>query len=282
MEEALRAAARADFAGLAQGPDEALDLGLAAALMAAEEQPGHDAAITMAALDALASGLHIPGGDAPIQKVARLNHYLFVEHGFHGSREDYSDPGNSFLDQVLQRRTGLPILLSLLMIEVGRRVGVEIDGIGFPGHFIVRPRDVDPVFYVDPFHEGRILRQDVIELKLQDVMGVGVGAAQAGAALAPVNSRQILIRMNRNLKNSYMERRDVNGILRACERLLLLDPGLLEERRDRALLLGRLGRFDTAIAELSAWIERYPDRPETDELKKHLGKLKARKRMAEE
>ena len=273
VEEHLRAAARARFAQLAQGADADLALDEAAAWLAAEDQPGTEAALTLAALDELAAGLSVPPQADVFQQMARLVHHLFSHHGMTGDEEDYGNPHNSYLDRVLERRRGLPILLSVVVMEVGRRVGVDIDGIGFPGHFLVRPRKAEPPFFLDPFHGGRIVRLDELQVRLQGMGGGTVGAAQAGAWLAPVSARQILLRMNHNLKNSFLERRDLHGVLRAVERLLLLDPGQWAERRDRALILGQLGRRRAAITELNAYLEAFPLGPEADRLREHLARL---------
>lgn len=275
VQEELRTAARAAFAELCRLQDPDFPLDQAAAWLAAEEDPGADAAAMLGALDELARGLHVPEGEDPFRQVARLSHHLFTELGFRGDEEDYGNPENSLLHRVVERRRGLPILLSVLTIEIGRRVGVPIEGIGFPGHFLVRHRDADPPFYLDPFHQGKILRRERVELRLEEITGP-LSAASA-ALLAPVSPRQVLVRMNRNLKNSYLERRDLHGVLRAIERLLLLDPSLSDERRDRALLLGQLGRYDVAIAEIEAWLERFPQAQEADRLRAHLAKLVARR-----
>ncbi len=268
MDEQLRAAARAAFAALVRVDGDDLDLAQAAALVAAEEQPGVDAAEVVGALDGLATGLFIPPDDDIVVKVARLNHHLFETLGFRGDEDDYHAPDNSLLDRVIQRRRGLPILLSLVAMEVGRRVGVPLDGIGFPGHFLVRPRGADPAFYVDAFAGGRILREELLTVRLPE---------GGDAALDAVTDRQLLLRLNRNLKQSYLQRRDVAGVLRACERLLLLDPTLLGERRDRALLLGQLGRLDAAITELTAYLDHIPDGREAQALRQHLAKLISRR-----
>ncbi|RME22516.1 MAG: hypothetical protein D6798_15625 [Deltaproteobacteria bacterium] len=269
MDEQLRAAARSAFAALVTGDGDDFDLGRAAALVAAEERPGVDAAEVVGQLDELAAELYIPPDDDIVVKVARLNHHLFEEAGFRGDAREPDAPDNSLLHRVLERRRGLPILLSLVAMEVGRRVGVELDGIGFPGHFLVRPRGADPPFYIDPFGGGRILRQDLLAIELPEGMGPGV--------LRPVTARQLLVRLNRNLKHSYLRRRDPAGVLRACERLLVLDPSLAGERRDRALLLGQMGRLDVAIAELTAYLEGLPAGREADALRRHLARLIARR-----
>ncbi|MCB9778725.1 MAG: tetratricopeptide repeat protein [Alphaproteobacteria bacterium] len=276
VDEILRAAARRRFAqvvdpALGQG----IALGEAAACLAAEEQPGTDPSVVLGMLDGLAEGLHVPADLPEVQRVARLGHHLFEALGFGGDLDDYGDPANSFLDRVIERRKGLPILLSVVVIEVGRRVGVTIDGVGFPGHFLVRPRDVDPPFFIDPYHQGRIVRPDELGARLDAMTG-----GQRRDLLEPVGPREILLRMNRNLKQAWLEKRDVHAVLRAIERLLLLDPGLVDERRDRALLLGQLGRLDTAISELEAWLRLHPDAPESDRLRQHLARLLARRSKA--
>jgi len=196
------------FADYASQPILALDQG--AALLAADEEPGLDPAAVLRALDELASSLHIPARSSPIEAVARLNHRLFAELAFAGDDEEYDHPDNSHLGRVLARRRGLPILLSVVYIEVARRHGVGIDGIGFPGHFIVSPRGVDPDAWA--------------------------------RFTAAVDARHILYRMNNNLKAAWIRRGHLEGALRAVNRNLALCPADAAEHVDRERLLLALSR----------------------------------------
>ena len=207
-----------------------LPLDRAAAILAAEEQPGRDPGEVLRALDRLAAGVRMPPQVEPFEAVARLNVHLFGELGFQGDEDDYDDPNNSLLDQVIARRRGLPILLSVVYIEVARRRGVAVDPIGYPSHFLVSPRGTEPRFFVDPYHSGQILREDVLKERL-----IELGEEDEEALdhwLAPVTGRQVVVRMLTNLWGSYKRRDDRAGELRCLERLEILEtPGTPEAMR---------------------------------------------------
>jgi regulator of sirC expression with transglutaminase-like and TPR domain len=196
---------------------DAPPLDRAVALIAADEQPGLVPEDVLAQLDQLAAGLRLPPLCEPVQTVARLHHHLFVELGFRGDEEDYDAPRNSLLDQVLTRRRGLPILLSVVYVEVAKRRGIAVDPVGFPGHFLVSPR-IEPRIWVDSFRGGEILREPELRRQL----------AQAGLAdradelLGPVSTRQILLRMTHNLLRTYDALGDSAGVARSLARLALL------------------------------------------------------------
>jgi regulator of sirC expression with transglutaminase-like and TPR domain len=207
------------------------------ALLLAAHDHDIDIAAQLARLDELAAGAP-PAPDA-------LATYLFVERGFLGNSVDYSDPRNSFLDEVLDRRLGLPITLSVLMIEVGRRLGLELVGVGMPGHFLVR---AEPGAFFDPFHGGQRLDDD----GCREQFGVTQGDAPfLPEYLEPVGPHAILARMLANLVRSYVARDPASAVW--AIRLRLRVPGVSpSERREAAALLGTLGRFEEAAIELAA------------------------------
>lgn len=266
--------ARLRLADLLDGPDETLPLDLAAALLAAEEQPGTDPEQTLARLGELARGLHVPEGASVFEGVARLTHFLFQQEGFRGDSETYDDPDNSCLDRVLERRRGLPILLSLLALEVGRSAGVDLVGIGFPGHFLVAPRQSPEPFFIDPFNGGRILRPEHLAAWLrQQHPQLEVGKVELAHFTRPVGPRAILVRMNQNLKASYVRRREAAGVLRAVQRLRLLQPERVEHLRDEGLLLAELEAHREAAACLEAYLTLRPHGPQADSLRVLLAEL---------
>jgi regulator of sirC expression with transglutaminase-like and TPR domain len=178
-----------------------------------------------------------------------LASYLFVERGFLGNSVDYSDPHNSFLDVVLDRRLGLPITLSLLMIEVARRKDVELSGIGMPGHFLVRAQ---PGNFFDPFHGGERLDEDGCRARFARTQGEDTPFL--ASYLEPVGAHAILARMLANLVRTYVARDPASAVW--AVRLRLLVPGVsADERREAAGLLGTLGRFEEAAAALGTIAE---------------------------
>ena len=233
-----------------------LPLGLSVALIAADERPEIEVDSLLGRLDDLAAEIPIRGGAPLFESTARLHMSLFTELGLRGDEQTYGDPRNSCLDQVLDRRMGLPILLSVVYIEVARRLDISVDGIGFPGHFLVSPHDADTRFFVDPFHQGRILTREHLQLRLMDILG---DPDPDGVALEqftrPATTASILVRINNNLKRSWASQNDLEGALRAVERNLVLAPDELDEQRDRGMILAELGRLDQAIDQLERYLE---------------------------
>lgn len=250
--------ARDEFEALLAACGEHPPLDMACALIAADEQPRVVPQRVVNRLDAIAEQIHLPDGASQIESVARINQHLFARMGFRGDDADYDNPRNSFLDRVLDRRKGLPILLGVIYIELARRLGVPVDGIGFPGHFLVSPRplsgDDGDRFYVDPFHGGEVLSRARLIARLEKM-----GARRTAPFLGPVSARQLLIRIHNNLKRSYLRRDNLRGALRTVDRLLLLSPDSAAERRDRGLLLARLGEAREAAEVLQRYLAENPE-----------------------
>jgi regulator of sirC expression with transglutaminase-like and TPR domain len=230
--------ARARFADLVAGPDDEIPLDEAALLIAAHARPELDVVAELGRIDELAAGCKEATLDA-------LVHHLFVEQGFRGNTEEYQDPDNSYLDQVLRRRLGIPITLSVLTMEVARRLGLALDGIGMPGHFLVGCSRVEPGTYLDPFGGGR--RLDVAGC--QSIFASIGGSGWEEAYLAPVGARSILTRMLLNLQGIFLPS-DLRSAAWVLE-LRLTIPGLsVADRLGLARALGSLGRFAEAANEL--------------------------------
>jgi regulator of sirC expression with transglutaminase-like and TPR domain len=253
-----RVEARAALAAACAEDRLALDEG--AALLAVEELDGGEPAGVLTALDRLAASIFVPPGADLYGFIARLNHKLFSELKLQGDEAEYDHPRNSLLPSVLERRRGLPILLCIVVIEVSRRLGVEIDGVSFPGHFVVSPRGADPRFWLDPFNGGAVLREEGLRSRLHQMAGAQDVDPEAWARfIAPVGADAILARVNNNLKGSYARRGDLDGVLRAVERNLVLRPDELDEQRSRGLLLAELGRVEEARVALEATLVRETD-----------------------
>lgn len=209
-------------------------------------------------LDSLAGPL-LAHGDAPTaERLARLVHHLFVAEGFVGDRETYDHPANSCIDQVLVRRKGLPILLSLLTVEVGQRFGLDLDGIGFPGHFLVGTRGPSRLF-VDPFHGGALRTLEDLRPELARQLGRAPTPEELQSALQPTPTRDILLRMCNNLVRAWQKRGDLGGVLRNLDRRVGLRPEIPELVRDRGLLAARLGLREAASEDLQDYLARRPD-----------------------
>src|SRR5262245_9208442 len=177
-----------------------------------------------------------------------LNTYLFDEEGFTGNRDRYDDPSNSFLNEVLERRTGIPITLALVYMEVARRAGIHIDGVNFPGHFLMR---FTPLI-LDPFHRGARLSENDCRRLLQ--RHVGEEAAFDPALLSPATKPQMLTRVLLNLKRIYVRLHSFPQARNVTELLLAVDPPALAELRDRGLLAYHMNDFAAALRDLQQYL----------------------------
>jgi regulator of sirC expression with transglutaminase-like and TPR domain len=241
------AAARRRFSEVAALPDEAIDLAEGALLIAAEDSPDLDVSANLARLDDLARRvqgyLEAPDPDGRRHRdeaaLQALHRVLFEEEGFNGApRDARSDPRNSFLNEVLERRRGLPIILSVLYCEVARRAGLEAVGIGLPGHFIVQFRGEHLSTFVDPFSGGARLSREECATLVSRVVGGPIDLSPE--QFLPATRKAILTRILQNLKIEYVQRGQLARALAAVERILLLGASL-EQVRDRGLILRRMG-----------------------------------------
>ena len=195
-------------------------------------------------------------GNDTIEKIQLLSHFLFEQKGFEGNREEYADPRNSFLNEVLDRRRGIPISLSILYLEVGRRLGLSLYGVGFPTHFLVKAVDERGELIIDPFYDGAILTLEEIRARLTQVYGQPVEVSPAH--LKPIGTRHILVRMLRNLKAIYLKGADSTRALSALDRILLLDPRSVEELMERGALYESLECFKAALDDFQSFLSQAP------------------------
>jgi regulator of sirC expression with transglutaminase-like and TPR domain len=228
------------FTALLSLPEDDLPLDEGTFLVAAHAHPGLDVDGWLLRLDEIAAR-HVDARTA-----GELAAGLFTTDAFAGNTADYSDPRNSLLDDVIDRRLGIPITLSILMIEVGRRTGVALHGVGMPGHFVVGV-DAEPDTFVDPFHQGRVLDVDGCRAVFAALQGPD--APFSPAYLAPTGTRAILLRVLNNLQQAYLERNAPDAVWVARLRLRFAELSVAERRRTAALL-GSLGRFREAAGAL--------------------------------
>lgn len=269
----LSADTRRRFKALVAQPEAAIDLAQAALLIAAEEQPHIDVDHYRAMLFELGVQARERVGarlDAP---VGALNHFVFNELGFAGNHSYYYDPRNSLLNEVLERRTGIPITLSLVYMELGRRAGLHVEGVGMPGHFIVRVRESGEArqsMLVDPFN-AKILEEDDCQQHLDANYGGQV--LLSDEMLRASTSREILVRLLRNLKTIYAQAKLYRRTLAVIERILLVAPDAYEERRDLGAFLAQTGRYAEAAVEIKAYLKHAGDAPETESVREALKKV---------
>jgi regulator of sirC expression with transglutaminase-like and TPR domain len=269
--------ARAQFAQQVARADDELELDRAALLIAAEEYPHLELEPYLAQLDDIAAQAcsHDDAQASPITRLLRLNDLLFDELGFCGNLGDYFDARNSFLSDVLERRTGIPITLSVVYMEVARRMGLRVLGVGLPGHFLVKYQDEDDEILLDPFHGGRLLsEQDCFQMVLQMYQGSVVFER---SFLNAVSKKQILTRMLQNLKGIYARAADHHKTLSVIERALLITPTALNEIRDRGLIYTVLGQLNPALTDLESYLRQLPDAKDAEAIKEKITQLKQRR-----
>lgn len=246
---------RTRFAAQLERADAEIDLIEAALLIAEEHDPRVDLPACRSALAELARRAADRMAQNPGPDAAGLCRFLTNEEGFRGNTVDYYDPDNSYLHRVLDVRAGIPISLALIYLGVAEQLGMAAAGVSFPGHFLVRVEepDTDVPALIDPF-AGRVLTPEACQQLLQ-VSSRGT-VAFSEALLAPAAKREILRRMLGNLKLIYLQRADFAESLSLCDRLLLIDPGSVQDRLDRALSLEKLECFAQAADELEALARR--------------------------
>ncbi len=226
------------------------------------EYPRHDPEPYLSKLDsmgeaarrAIAENMAATGDPSTAAGIRALNSYLFDTLHFVGNRDKYEDPRNSCLNEVLDRRTGIPITLSVVYMEVARRAGLQVDGINFPGHFLVRCPETQnsPFLIIDPFHSGALLSEHNCRLLLQKHVGSDVAFSKS--LLAPATRLQIIVRMLLNLKRIYVHMRSFPQARDVTELLLAITPSALSELRDRGLLAYHLNDVTAALRDLQAYL----------------------------
>lgn len=245
-----------------------LDEAMICVAMDEDEEADRDAVLRE--IDQIAADIHLPDPENPFDVVSRINTHLFVNLGFKGDYEDYHNPQNSLIHKVLERRTGLPIMLSAIYIEVARRLNFEVLGIGFPCHFIVQPKSYSTrPFFIDPFYQGKIL----VEADLQVLLKQYKLQIPLEKVLTPISNRKIIQRMSNNLYFSYQKCDDKWGVLRNLERLILISPECPDLFKIRSSLLASMGRFNQAIFSLETYLKCCHDSEDRSECERRLKML---------
>jgi len=245
-------------------------LDVAALEIATIEFPGLDADAASFRLDNLAGQVRsaVPPNASGLDFIRACNELLFDVLQFRGNEDDYYDPRNSCLNAVLMRRLGIPISLSLVYMEVARRLGRTVHGVGLPGHFIVAYEDAEARYWIDPFHRGRILSfSDCCALAKERA---GVDMRTNPAVLAPVSKRQILVRLLSNLKAIYLRGEAFDKARQVLDLLIQAMPDYAEEYRHRGFVHLRQLNHRAAKADLEAYLRLEPNSPEREQVKKEL------------
>jgi regulator of sirC expression with transglutaminase-like and TPR domain len=264
--------------------DSSLALLEAAAAIAQDEYPELDVQAVLSEVDGLGAKLkaRVPADAAPVQRLRLLNRFFYRELGFAGNVNDYYDRRNSYLNDVLSQRRGIPLTLALLYTELAGHLKLTARGVSFPGHFLVKLRMPQGEVVIDPFN-GRSLSREELDERLAPYRRrqglVGEFEAPLGLFLQAAQPRDVLARMLRNLKEIHRSGRDSLRWLAVQERLVILLPQNWDERRDRALAFSDLGRFDAAIADLEAYLANRPDADDALAMSERLDQLRRMPRL---
>lgn len=272
------------FSELVSRRDEKIELARACLQIAEDAYPGLDVDGYVGEIDRFAKRLRARlANDAVVEdRVISLNEFLFDDLGFSGNTGDYYDPRNSYLNEVLDRRTGIPITLAVLYMEIGRRIELPFEGVSFPGHFLVRLPLRGGTLVLDPFSGGLPQSESELRERLKRVIpreaagGVPVAELPLDQFLEPASNRQIVARVLRNLKVVYREADQPERLLEVLNRMIIVAPDSAAELRDRGFVYQRLECWRPALKDLTEYLERAPDAGDADEVRAKMVDLSIR------
>jgi regulator of sirC expression with transglutaminase-like and TPR domain len=261
--------ARVRFKEMVSLEDDRINLAEAALLIAAEEYARIDVGLYLEKLDRFGDLVRERAAQALDSRdiLSAINATLFGELGFRGNAGSYYDPRNSLLNEVIDRRTGIPITLTIVYMEVARRVGLHVEGVGMPGHFLAKLETDGGNIFIDTFNGGRLFGEAGCADLLEKNSGGRITLEPEH--MASVTKKQILLRMLTNLLGIYAAG-DHRRALAAIERILIINPDSPPHVRDRGLLLATLGRTTSAIAELERYLLLAPDAPDADSIREQI------------
>jgi len=253
------------------------NLAEASLMLAQDVYPGIEVSAYLERLDEIAAAIRgrLAGDAFAEQKVLALNYYLFNDMRFCGNVEDYYDPRNSYLNDVIERRTGIPITLAILYLEVGKRIGLNLKGVSFPGHFLVKLEVRRGQLVLDPFTGGEAQSEAELRQRLAQVLPSRQAEnTSLDPYLEAATPRDIVARVLRNLKNIYMQSGKLENALAVMHRMLLVVPESAEELRDRGFLYQRMECFRPALSDLQNYLRRRPEAPDAIEVHGKVVELK--------
>jgi regulator of sirC expression with transglutaminase-like and TPR domain len=268
----MRTLATELFKEMVSRPDPHMDLASAALLIALDEYPALDIPKYVREIESMAAALRsdvaFSGNTQVIERLQRLNRFLFGVKGFRGNRANYYDPRNSFLNEVLDRRLGIPITLSVILIEVAARLGLKVEGVGMPGHFVVKCEVNGWEVFVDPFNKGEILGEQDCRKRVEEQFGPEFQFHRS--FLHSVTKHQILARMLTNLKGIYLQQQEFSRALSTVEKILLVNPNSSSEIRDRGSIHFKLNNMASALEDWVRYLEVQPDAADAAEVKNRM------------
>ncbi len=254
--------------------DEQINLEKAALYIAQEEYPELDVDEYLNAIDKISAEIQtrLPEEPYPLRIVQTINQYLYKDLGFSGNSEDYYNPRNSFLNDVIDRKTGIPISLALLYLAIAKRINFPMVGIGMPGHFLIRPAVNEEMdIFVDAYHDGEILFPQDCQERLNQLAGQPV--EMRPKFLEAVTARQFLARMLTNLKGIYLNQGKIEKCLSMIERILILFPDAPFELRDRGIIYFQTNRWIEARQDLEGYLDSVPNTNDRDVIQQLLDQI---------
>ncbi|MCW6037833.1 SirB1 family protein [Spirulina subsalsa FACHB-351] len=266
--------ARQNFYNEIKKNEAEIDLAKAALYIAQEEYDFLEPDVYLGVLDTIAAELkeRLPDRQYPLKVIKIINQYLYEDLGFRGNKGDYYDPRNSFLNDVLDRRLGIPISLSLVYLEVAKRLDFPMVGIGMPGHFIIRPEFENVGIFIDAFDQGSIL----FEQDCQDILAklYQQSVVLQPEFLQPISKHQFLSRILTNLKFIFLNRQQFSKAIATIDRILLLSPESYGEVRDRGLLYYQLNEWALAVQDLEEYLRNVPNAPDALMIQEFLNQMR--------
>ncbi len=261
---------------IVSGPDEEISLAEAALLIAGHVYPDLNVAAYLSRIEELAYRLRlrIAEDETITGRISALNQYLFGDLGFAPNLEDYYDPRNSFLNEVLERRTGIPITLCVIYIELGRKIGLPLQGVSFPGHFLVKCAVPEGAVVLDPYSGGISLGLNDLQKRLRDVRGGEVSRAIVAELLVPASNKEIIVRLLRNLKAIYLRQHDLDNALPIMNWIITIVPDQVPELRDRGMIYQELECFRAALADFEEYLKRSPSCDDADDIRGRIIELR--------
>lgn len=252
---------RTAFEALFSLPDQDINLAEAALMIARLEYEDLDIENYLSKIQSIASEINnrLPETANAAEILKQLNHVLFIEKGYEGNSQSYYDPKNSFLNDVIERKLGIPISLSILYIELGHALGLPLAGVSFPGHFLVKLEISDGAIVLDPYFGGISLNEEDIEERLQEYYGSRLDKSRLHGVLASCSNKEIILRVMRNLRNLYMQEENWQKALPIADIMVNLETDQADALKARAAIYDQLECHTPALADYSAYLRLSPD-----------------------
>jgi len=260
---------------IVSGPDEDISLAEAALLIAGHEYPDLPVSAYLSRIEELAHGLRMRIGEdaTDLERIAELNQFLFGDLGFKPNSDDYYDPRNSFLNEVLERRTGIPLTLSVIYMELGRKIGLPLQGVSYPGHFLVKCAVPEGALVLDPYSGGISLGLQDLQKRLREVRGGEVSRAIVAELLVSASNKEIIVRLLRNLKAIYLRGHDLDKALPVTDWIIATMPEQTPELRDRGMIYQELECPRAALADFEEYLKRSPSCEDADDIRRRIIEL---------